>query len=214
MVTAMGRFMSISITIKAKAFKSGYVASDTVSATYTIAERVAMPTSTSTPGYRTTLVDLASTVPGAVIRYTVDGSDPTEQSEVYTAGTAINVTNATGATTIKARVYAEGYRPSEVFTYDYYVKQFFGPTNGANAAVWANTDYTVRLQLDLTNKTYTVSVVDKGTRTPLSAEGRKRFAFATPDSSAVTQVGFVGEGSVTSINGKYTNATGVSVTLR
>lgn len=126
-------------TIKAKAFKSNYIASDTVSATYTIAERAPTPTSTSTAGYRTTLVDLASTLPGAVIRYTTDGSDPTERSEVYAAGTAISVTNATGATTIKARVYAEGYRPSDVFSHNYYVKRFFGPTNGVNAAVWEDT---------------------------------------------------------------------------
>lgn len=131
--------IDVSTTIKAKAFKSGYVESDTVSATYIFADQAAPPTSTSTAGYRTTLVDLASTIPGAVIRYTTDGSDPTEQSEVYTAGTSINVTNATGATTIKARVYAEGYRPSDVFSYDYYVKQFFGPTNGVNAAVWEDT---------------------------------------------------------------------------
>ena len=131
--------ISDTTTIKAKAFKSDYIESDTVSATYTVAERAAAPTSTSTAGYRTTLVDLVSTVPGAVIRYTTDGSDPTESSEVYTAGTTINVTNATGATTIKARVYAEGYRPSNVFSYDYYVKQFFGPTNGVNAAVWEDT---------------------------------------------------------------------------
>ena len=126
-------------TIKAKAFKSDYIESETASATYTAAEKAAAPTSTSTAGYRTTVVDLASIVPGAVIRYTTDGSDPTESSEVYTAGTAINVTNATGATTIKARVYADGYRPSDVFSYDYYVKQFFGPTNGPNAAVWEDT---------------------------------------------------------------------------
>ena len=49
------------------------------------------------------------------------------------------MTNATGATTIKARVYAEGYRPSDVFSCEYYVKQFFGPTNGVNAAAWEDT---------------------------------------------------------------------------
>ena len=102
-------------------------------------EQAAVPTATSTPGYRMTLVYLASTVPGAVIRYTTDGSGPTESSKVYTVGTAINVTNKTGATTIKARVYANHYCPSDVFSCDYYVKQFFGPTNGTNAAVFEDT---------------------------------------------------------------------------
>ena len=311
-------------TIKAKAFKSGYVASDTVSATYTIAEKVAMPTSTSTAGYRTTLVDLASTVPGAVIRYTVDGSDPTESSEVYTAGTSINVTNATGATTIKARVYAEGYRPSDVFSYDYYVKQFFGPTNGPNAAVWEDTpqnradhwifenedykeatglwsnaveyvnhkvaieegnefvadnpsdarnvviettasfnsvaeedqefenvkaavrigtnacfqvfttnlngrvwldvtadaftptvgnDYTVRVEMDMTNKTYSAWVKQGGNYLPLAASGKSSFPFAYADTTPYLQtVGYVGEGAVESIYGSYTNKVVVFVT--
>ncbi len=309
-------------TIKAKAFKSGYVASDTVSATYTIAEQAAVPTSTSTPGYRTTFVDLASTVPGAVIHYTVDGSDPTEQSEVYTAGTAINVTNATGATTIKARVYAEGYRPSEVFTYDYYVKQFFGPTNGVNAAAWEDTpqnraaywifenedykeatglwsnaveyvnhkvaieegnefvadspsdarnviiettasfnsaaeedqefegvkaavrigtnacfqvyttnlngrvwldaegvtatvgnDYTVRVEMDMTNRMYSVSVKQGGNYLPLTAGGNPNFPFAYNEvTPCVQKIGYIGEGSVSSIYGSYTNKVVVFVT--
>ncbi len=302
-------------TIKAKAFKSGYIESDTVSATYTIAEQAAAPTSTSTAGYRTTLVDLASTIPGAVIRYTTDGSDPTEQSEVYTAGTAINVTNATGATTIKARVYAEGYRPSDVFSYDYYVKQFFGPTNGVNAAVWEDTpqnradhwifeneeyqeatglwsnaveyvnhkvvieegneftadnpsdarnvivettasfnsaaeenqeftgvkaavrigtnacfqvyttnlsgrvwldtegftatvgnDYTVRVEMDMTNRMYSVSVKQGVDYLPLTIDGKSTFPFAYDDATPYVQkVGYVGEGAVGSIYGSYTN---------
>ena len=124
-------------TIRAKAFKQGYIASDTASATYTVAEKAAAPTSTSTAGYRRTLVDLASTVPGAVIRYTVDGSEPTADSPAY--GGSIAVTDKTGATTVKARVFADGYRPSDVFSYDYYVKRFFGPTNGLNAAMHEDT---------------------------------------------------------------------------
>ena len=309
-------------TIKARAFKSDYLESDTASATYTVAERAAAPTSTSTAGYRNTLVDLTSTVPGGVIRYTTDGSDPTESSEVYTAGTAINVTNATGATTIKARVYAEGYRPSDVFSYDYYVKQFFGPTNGPNAAVWEDTpqnradhwifenedykeatglwsnaveyvdhkveieekneftadnpsdarnviiettatfisaaeedqefegvkaavrigtnacfqvyttnlngrvwldaegvtatvgnDYTVRVEMDMTNRMYSVSVKQGGNYLPLTAGGNPNFPFAYDDTPSCLQVvGYAGEGSVSSIYGSYTNKVVVFVT--
>ena len=311
-------------TIKARAFKSDYLESDTASATYTVAERAAAPTSTSTAGYRNTLVDLASTVPGAVIRYTTDGSDPTESSEVYTAGTAINVTNATGATTIKARVYAEGYRPSDVFSYDYYVKQFFGPTNGANAAVWEDTpqnradhwifenedykeatglwsnavdyvnhkvaiderneftsdnpsdarnviiettatfnseaedhqdydgvkaavrigtnacfqvyttnengtvwldttaegvtaqvnhDYTIRIELDMTNKTYSAAVKNGTDFKTLASGGNAIFPFAfAGETPYVRSIGYVGEGSVSSIYGSYTNKVVVFVT--
>ena len=308
--------IDVSTTIKAKAFKSGYVASDTVSATYIIAEQAAPPTSTSTAGYRTTFVDLASAIPGAVIRYTTDGSDPAESSEVYTAGTTINVTNATRATTIKARVYVDGYRPSEVFAHDYYVKRFFGPTNGVNAAVWEDTpqnradhwifenedykeatglwsnaveyvdhkveieernefvadnpsnarnviiettasfnsmaeeeqyfedvkaavrigtnacfqvftangdkrvwldtegftptignEYTVRVEMDMTNKTYTVEVKNANNEyVKLSSGGTTRFPFAYADTAPYLQkVGYVGEGAVESIFGSYTS---------
>ncbi len=124
-------------TVKARAVARGYFDSEVFTQTFTIAPQAATPTSTSTAGYRNTLVDLAAATPGATIRYTTDGSDPTAESPVYDG--TINVTNRTGATTVKAVVFADGYRPSEVFTYDYYVKQFFGPTNGANVATWEDT---------------------------------------------------------------------------
>ena len=124
-------------TVKAMAVARGYFDSEVFTQTFTLAPQAATPTSTSTAGYRNTLVDLATATPGATIRYTTDGSDPTAESPVYDG--TINVTNRTGATTVKAVVFADGYRPSEVFTYDYYVKQFFGPTNGANVATWEDT---------------------------------------------------------------------------
>ncbi|MBP5510877.1 MAG: chitobiase/beta-hexosaminidase C-terminal domain-containing protein [Kiritimatiellae bacterium] len=130
--------LNATTTIKAKAFKANCVDSATVSATYTQAARAAAPTATSDAGYRNTLVDLATTVPGAEIHYTTNGTEPTAESPIYTPGTVINVTGA-GPTTVKAVVFADGYRPSEVFTYDYYVKQFFGPTTGANPAAYEDT---------------------------------------------------------------------------
>ncbi len=129
--------ISDTTTVKARAVAKGYFDSEVFTQTFTIAPQAATPTSTSTAGYRNTLVDLATATPGATIRYTTDGSDPTAESLVYDG--TINVTNRTGATTVKAVVFADGYRPSDVFTYDYYVKQFFGPTNGANVATWEDT---------------------------------------------------------------------------
>ena len=37
-------------------------------------------------------------------------------------------------------MFADGYRPSEVFTYDYYVKRLFGDTTGANPAKYEDTE--------------------------------------------------------------------------
>ena len=130
--------LSGTTTIKAIAVADAYLESDVFTATFTQAPQAATPTGDIvSSGYRNTLVDLVSTVEGATIRYTTDGSDPTETSAVYDG--FIDVTNRTGATTVKAVVFADGCRPSEVFTYDYYVKQFFGPTNGVNAAEYEDT---------------------------------------------------------------------------
>ena len=130
--------ISDTTTVKARAVARGYFDSEVFTQTFTFAPRAATPTSTSTAGYRNTLVDLATATPGATIRYTTDGSDPTAESPVYDG--TINVTNRTCATTVKAVVFADGYRPSEVFTYNYYVKQFFGDTNDVNiAASYADT---------------------------------------------------------------------------
>ena len=315
--------LNATTTIKAKAFKSNCVDSATASATFTQAARAATPTATSDAGYRNTLVDLASDVPGAEIHYTTNGTVPTAESPIYTPGTVINVTGS-GPTTVKAVVIADGYRPSEVFTYDYYVKQFFGPTSGANPAayedtpqnradhwilenesykeatglwsnaveyvngkvtiderneftadnpsdarnviiettatfnsmaedhqdydgvkaavrigtnacfqvyttnengtVWLDTtaegisaevnhDYTVKFELDVTNRTYTVAVKNGTDFKPLAAGGNAIFPFAfAGDTPYVRSIGYVGEGSVSSIYGSYTNKVVVFVT--
>ena len=315
--------LNATTTIKAKAFKANYVDSATASATFTQAARAATPTATYDAGYRNTLVDLASDVPGAEIHYTTNGTVPTVESPIYTPGTVINVTGS-GPTTVKAVVIVDGYRPSEVFTYDYYVKQFFGPTSGDNPAsyedtpenraaywifeneeykeatglwsnaveyvnhkvaieerneftadnpsdarnviiettatfnsvaedhqdydgvkaavrigtnacfqvyttnengtVWLDTtaegitaegnhDYTVKFELDVTNRTYTVAVKNGTDFKPLASGGNAIFPFAfAGDTPYVRSIGYVGEGSVSSIYGSYTNKVVVFVT--
>ena len=81
---------------------------------------------------------------------------------------------------------------------------------GITASV--NTDYTIKLELDVTNKTYTVSVLSGADFVPLTAGGVPQFKFAYTDGgSSVQSVGFVGEGSVTSIYGSYTNKEDVAM---
>ena len=126
-------------TIKAKAFVTftgGTFASATASATYTLAPQ-AEASGSYTSNYRSGSVSLASEIDGATIYYTTNGTTPTTSSLVYDGSFVFDRNNSTG--TIKAIAYADGYRPSEVFTIDYYLKQFFGPTNGPNAAVWEDT---------------------------------------------------------------------------
>ena len=59
-------------------------------------------------------VTLSSTTPGASIYYTLDGSNPTNQSTLYTAPIPVNANR-----TIKAIAYATGFDPSYVATASY-----------------------------------------------------------------------------------------------
>lgn len=57
-------------------------------------------------------IELSNTANGANIYYTLDGSDPTEQSTLYTGP----ITLTLGQTTLKAVAYADGMEPSGVVT--------------------------------------------------------------------------------------------------
>jgi hypothetical protein len=50
----------------------------------------------------------------AFIRYTTDGSDPTETSAIYALGSRLNIVNGTNDVTLKVRAYRNGYSPSRV----------------------------------------------------------------------------------------------------
>ena len=52
-------------------------------------------------------ITLSCTTAGAIIRYTIDGSDPTETSTQYSSPIAVSVT-----TTIKAKAFKSGWTPS------------------------------------------------------------------------------------------------------
>ena len=77
---------------------------------------VATPTfsPTACSFYPTTNVTLSCATSGATIRYTLDGSDPTAESAVYTAPIALSAT-----TTVKASAFADGMNASAVATATY-----------------------------------------------------------------------------------------------
>ncbi len=64
--------------------------------------------------YPTTNVALSCATSGATIRYTLDGSDPTAESAIYTAPIALSTT-----TTVKARAFAGGMNASAVASATY-----------------------------------------------------------------------------------------------
>ncbi|MFA7709039.1 MAG: chitobiase/beta-hexosaminidase C-terminal domain-containing protein [archaeon] len=102
-------------TIKVIAYKDGFAPSGTITFNYTI-QTVMTPTSSSPPGFIDygSQVALSTTTPGAVIRYTINGSNPTIGSAIYhfpiSIGSYLN---------LKARAYKDGFAPSPVASYIY-----------------------------------------------------------------------------------------------
>ena len=107
--------------IKAFAVKDGYPDSDVGSAEYFF--RVANPTfsvlsgSFATPQHLTLSVD----TPEATIRYTTDGSNPSENVGQIYSGTPILINNTTQATVVKAIAYLDGWVTSAIVTHTYVI---------------------------------------------------------------------------------------------
>jgi alpha-tubulin suppressor-like RCC1 family protein len=106
--------VSTATTVKAKAFKAGYLDSPTTTGTYSF--QVAAPTFSPAPGTYTAplSVTLASVTAGADIRYTTDGSEPTSASPLYNAPVFIAT-----STTLKAKAFLAGWADSDTSTATY-----------------------------------------------------------------------------------------------
>jgi hypothetical protein len=110
--------LTATTTLKAIAYKSGMTDSGVASGTYTVSSgTVATPTFNPAPGAYTTPVSLSTTTSGATIRYTTDGSTPTETNgTIYTGPITLTAT-----TTIKAIAYESGFVDSGVASGTYTV---------------------------------------------------------------------------------------------
>ena len=108
--------------IKARAYKDGYYKSDVATTGQVIINPTALPAPTIYPNGGSfageATVWIGSTVLGAQIRYTVDGSTPTQSSPQFVAPFVI-----TQPTTVKARVYVDGYTESAVTTASFAITQ-------------------------------------------------------------------------------------------
>jgi hypothetical protein len=102
--------ISSTTTLKAKAWKTGLNPSAVRSATYTFPVRTVTAPTFSPPGGRYwAAVDVSITcaTSGATIRYTTDGSTPTEGDHVYISPIRIDST-----TTFRAKAWRTGWKPS------------------------------------------------------------------------------------------------------
>jgi len=93
-----------SLTLKAIAVKAGMAASNVAASSYTLRIpdlRFLPPAGTYPTPQR---ISVLSSVPAVTIRYTVDGTTPTESSTLYTGEVAIDAT-----TTLRASAWRTGW---------------------------------------------------------------------------------------------------------
>jgi formylglycine-generating enzyme required for sulfatase activity len=109
--------ISSSTIIKARAYKEGYLASETATANYEINyPSVQTPIfnpieGTYEPGQAVTISCMTA---GSTIYYTTDGSTPNDSSQIFNTPIIIDST-----TTIKAKAHKEGYIASQIATANY-----------------------------------------------------------------------------------------------
>jgi alpha-tubulin suppressor-like RCC1 family protein len=105
-VAASGNTITIdrSMALQVQAFRTGWSASDIASGNYFInLGVVGTPTLSPAAGTYSTAknVPIANTTPGAVIRYTTDGTEPTIRSRIYTDVLLVNTTTQVRAKAFK-----------------------------------------------------------------------------------------------------------------
>jgi len=129
--------VSATSTINAIAYESGWASSFVATAAYTITGTVATPTFSPAGGTYSTAqtVALSTTTGGATIRYTTDGSTPSQTNgTVYTSAITVSAT-----TTINAIAYETGWTSSSVATATYTITgtvatPTFSPAGGTYSA--------------------------------------------------------------------------------
>jgi len=111
--------VAASCTVRAIAVQSGWISSSAVSTAYTITGKVAMPAFSTEPGTYdgARVVTITTTTPGAVIRYTLDGTTPTTSYGTVCAG---SVTISSTAT-LKAVAYLATWETSDVASGTYVI---------------------------------------------------------------------------------------------
>lgn len=115
--------LNTSLTIKVKAFKADWTPSVTHTAQYTVTGQLTIGSPVFAPaaGIYTSAQNVVINTAqpagaGAVVRYTLDGTDPTAASPVYTGPISVS-----SSTQIKARAFATNWLPSDVYLANYVI---------------------------------------------------------------------------------------------
>jgi hypothetical protein len=115
--------LNTTLTINARAFKTGWQSSNVTQGTYTVTGQVAItqPVFSLTAGTYTSAQTVAINTPvpsDATIRYTTDGSDPTTTSPVYSAPIVLPLNTTM---TLKARAFRDNWIPSPLYSASYVI---------------------------------------------------------------------------------------------
>ncbi|HOM39274.1 MAG TPA: chitobiase/beta-hexosaminidase C-terminal domain-containing protein, partial [Spirochaetota bacterium] len=130
-------YLDRSKTVKAICYKDGYEYSNVITKTYTIQDTVADPeisissviepesylydeTNDKYICFSAIIIEIACETSGAIIRWTTNGVDPTENDSVYNG--PISIAGASGNITLKAKAFIKDWIPSNVVSQTYSFK--------------------------------------------------------------------------------------------
>jgi alpha-tubulin suppressor-like RCC1 family protein len=153
--------VSASTTLKVKGVRSGWTTSDTAGASYMISNgTVAAPTMNPPTGAYPApqTVHITTTTPSAVIRYTIDGTEPGFRSAIYSAALVIDA-----STTLKAKAFKADWTPSASTTAAYGIN-----TGGVSAPTFTPGSGTYP-----THQSVTISVSTPGASIYYTTDGKE-----------------------------------------
>lgn len=136
--------------------ETAYVAASPVGGTYTKKQNVVL---TAEPD-------------DAAIYYTIDGSEPTTESTLYTEAIVVSKT-----TTIKAIAVKEGFVNSDVLTETYKIKSSSGGGGGGGGGGGSTSSYTVKFETNGGSKIANKSVSKKKTLAEPTAPTKEGYTF-------------------------------------
>jgi len=136
------------VTLEAIAYEAGFTDSNVTSSTYTIVtqQQVAAPVFSPASGAPPQSVTITTATGGATIRYTTDGSTPSETNGTIYSGTPVSITTNT---TLEAIAYETGFADSNVTsatytattqTFNFEAESLSYTGSGATASVQTDTN--------------------------------------------------------------------------